>query len=143
MVERVFGSVGVSEGFVVRSFRVKVMATDAQRRRAFALLVSAGDVWAWVIDRFHARARLGLTAANSVVEVWPDLRAHGAFGELSMHAAQDVAKAWSCAYFEVIQAAETGRPRASAVTEAVPAAGLFPARRVRAQRGRGRGAAAG
>src|ERR1700680_5306834 len=84
------------------------MATGAQRRRGVAFVVSGGDVWAWVIDRFHERARLGLSAANSVVEVWPDLRAHGVFGELSMHAAQDVAKAWSCAYFEVIRRREQG-----------------------------------
>ena len=52
-----FGKGSVPDGCVVRTFRVKVMATPAKRKRAYGLLVSGGDAWAWSIDRFHARAR--------------------------------------------------------------------------------------
>ena len=38
--------------------------------------------------------------ANANTQLWPELKAHGSFGELSMHAAQDVAKNWSAAFFE-------------------------------------------
>lgn len=54
---------------------------------------AAGDVWAWVIDRFHARVRAGLPNANSLGELWPDQKGHGPFGDLSVHCAQDVTKA--------------------------------------------------
>jgi len=44
--------------------------------------------------------RQELSNANSVVEMWPDQKCHGAFGQLSVHCAQDVTKAWSAAFFE-------------------------------------------
>jgi hypothetical protein len=52
-----FGKGSVSDGYVVRTFRVKVMATPAKKARAYNLLVSGGDTWAWCIDRFHTRLR--------------------------------------------------------------------------------------
>jgi transposase len=98
-----YGKGSVPDGYVVRTFRVKVMATPAQTRRAKDLLVSGGDVWAWCIDRFHARIRDGLPNANSLTELWPDQRQHGPFRELTAHCAQDVTKAWSAAFFEVMK----------------------------------------
>jgi hypothetical protein len=93
---------------VVRTFRVKVMATPAKKARAYSLLVSGGDTWAWCIDRFHARLRDGLPNANSLVQMWPDQKGHGAFGELSVHCAQDVTKAWSAAFFETMKRRKKG-----------------------------------
>ncbi len=98
-----FGGAVVPEGHVVRTFRVKVMTTDAKRDRCFALLEDAGDVWAWCIDRFHDRFRRGLPNANSVTEMWPDQRAHGPFGDLTVHCAQDVTKGFSAAFFEAVR----------------------------------------
>jgi hypothetical protein len=40
--------------------------------------------------------------------LWPDEKAHGPFGELTAHCAQDVTKAWSAALFEVIRRRTAG-----------------------------------
>lgn len=87
----------------MRTFRVKVMANHGKRDRAYDCLAAGGDVWAWCIDRFHARAREGLPNANSLGEMWPDQKAHGPFGELTAHCAQDVTKAWSASFFETMR----------------------------------------
>jgi hypothetical protein len=72
-----FGKGLVPERCVVRTFRVKVMATPAKKARAYNLLVSGGDAWAWCTDRFHTRIRDGLPNANSLVQMWPDQKRHG------------------------------------------------------------------
>jgi transposase len=92
----------------VRTFRVNVMTTKAKRRRVFGLLIAGGDAWAWCIDRFHARIRAGLANANSLTQLWPDQKVHGPFGELTAHCAQDVTKAWSHAFFEVMRERKAG-----------------------------------
>ena len=74
-------------------------------------MVAGGDAWAFAIDRFHARARAGLKNANSLVELWPDQKAHGPFAELSTDCAQDVTKAWGQAYFEVMRRLSAARKR--------------------------------
>jgi putative transposase len=103
-----FGKGPVSDGHVVRTFRVKVTATPAKKARAYSLLISGGDTWAWCIDRFHTRIRDGLPNANSMVQMWPDQKGHGPFGELSVHCAQDVTKAWSAAFFETMKRRKKG-----------------------------------
>ncbi len=95
-------------GHVVRTFRVKVMSTPAKSRQARDLLVAGGDVWAWCVDRYHSRRRAELPAANSNTQIWPELRAHGPFGPLSVHTGQDVAKAWSAAFFESVRRRKEG-----------------------------------
>ena len=35
--------------------------------------------------------------------MWPDQKGHGPFGQLSVHCAQDVTKAWSAAFFETMR----------------------------------------
>jgi hypothetical protein len=97
---------------VIRSYRVKVMSTRAKHRRATAMLVAAGDTWSFCIDRFHERIRAGLPNANSLVQLWPDQKAHGPFGDLSAHCAQDVTKAWSSAYFEAMRRRKLGQKAA-------------------------------
>src|SRR5260370_1828096 len=97
------GGAVVPEGHVVRSFRMTVMAAGGKRERCVALLEDAGDVWAWCIDRFHDRLRRGLPSANSVTEMWPDQKAHGPFGDLTAHCAQDVTKGFSAAFFAAMR----------------------------------------
>jgi transposase len=104
-----FGKGGVPDNHVVRTFRVKVMATPGKKKRARALLVAGGDTWAWCIDRFNGRAGSGLPSANSLVQMWPDQKAHAPFGELSVHCAQDVTKAWSAAFFETMRRKKAGK----------------------------------
>src|SRR5258708_24669449 len=103
-----FGGAVVPEGHVVRTFRVKVMSADGKRDRCFALLEDAGDVWAWCIDRFHDRLRRGLPGANSVTEMGPDQKAHGPFGDLTAHCAQDVTKGFSAAFFAAMRRRRAG-----------------------------------
>ena len=103
-----FGGATCPEGHVIRSFRVKVMTTEAKHRRALELLVAAGDALAWVIDRFHERQRSGLPNANSLSELWVDQKLHGPFGQLSAHCAQDVTKHWSQAFFEAVKRKKKG-----------------------------------
>ena len=95
-------------GHVIRSYRVKVMSTPAKHERAKGLLVAGGDAWAWCIDRFHERIRAGLPNANSLSELWPDQKAHGPFGDLTAHCAQDLTKAWSAAFFETMRRRSAG-----------------------------------
>jgi transposase len=92
----------------MRTYRVKAMAGEGKKKRAFALLESGGDAWAWAIDRFHERERMGLANANSLGELWPDQKAHGPFGDLTAHCAQDVTKAWSTAFFESVKRMKGG-----------------------------------
>lgn len=103
-----FHGVEVPAGNVIRSYRVKVMSTRAKHRRATAMLVAAGDAWSFCIDRFHERIRARLPNANSLVQLWPDQKAHGPFGDLSAHCAQDVTKTWSAAYFESMRRRKLG-----------------------------------
>ncbi len=103
-----FGGAKVPPDCVVRTFRVKVMTTAAKERTAREMLRAGGDVLAWTIDRFHSRRRVGLPPANGVADIWPDLRDHGSFGDLSMHAAQDVTKTWSANYLEVLKRRKNG-----------------------------------
>jgi hypothetical protein len=98
-----FGGTTCPDGYVMRTWRTKVLATRGKQARARELLVAGGDVWAWVIDRFHERERTGLPNANSLTEIWPDQRAHGPFGDLTAHCAQDVTKTWSSAFFEAVR----------------------------------------
>lgn len=107
-----FRSAEVPEGHVIRSYRVKVMSTRAKHRRARGMLVAGGDAWAFCIDRFHERIRAGLPNANSLVQLWPDQKAHGPFGDLSAHCAQDVTKAWSAAYFQTMRRRKLGEEAA-------------------------------
>jgi transposase len=41
--------------------------------------------------------------------MWPDQKAHGPFGELSSHCAQDVTKGWSAGYFETMRRRQAGQ----------------------------------
>jgi IS605 OrfB family transposase len=107
-----FRGAEVPEGHVIRSYRVKVMSTRAKHRRATGMLVAAGDAWSFCIDRFHERIRAELPNANSLIQLWPDQKAHGPFGDLSAHCAQDVTKAWSSAYFEAIRRRKLGQKAA-------------------------------
>ena len=79
---------------MIGSYRVKVMSIRAKHRRARAMLVAGGDAFPFCIDRFHERVRAGLPDADSLIQAWPDQKAHGSFGDLSAHCAQDVTKAW-------------------------------------------------
>ena len=46
--------------------------------------------------------------ANSLVQLWPDQKAHGPFGDPSAHCAQDLTKAWSAACFQTIRRRKLG-----------------------------------
>ncbi|MDA8265423.1 MAG: transposase [Actinomycetota bacterium] len=98
---------------VQRTFRVKVMATPAQKRRAWELIEDAGDVWAWVIDRQNAAFRGEREMDNNASALWDDQRSHGPFGELSAHCTQDVVLSWQRSFFETAKRRKAGDLRAS------------------------------
>ena len=54
------------------------------------------------------RASARLPNANSLTDLWPDQKAHGPFGDLTAHCAQDLTKAWSAAFFETTRRKKAG-----------------------------------
>ena len=77
------------EGVVYRSCRVWLRATPAQRRRAFGLLRSAGDVWAALIDMNAERFRRAGPPIFDYPSLCRELRGTDV-GELSVAAARSV-----------------------------------------------------
>lgn len=102
----------VPSGYVLRTFRVKVMSTGRPRLRAHGLTVSAGDVWCWTVDRYHRRRREGLAQDNGANALWQDLKAHRrdhGSGELSSDCAQDITLGWSASFFEAQRRRKSGQ----------------------------------
>jgi len=91
-----FRGAEVPEGHVIHSYRVKVMSTRAKHRRARGMLVAGGTPG-------HSASTGSMNAsgpgsdADSLVQLWPDQKAHGPFGDLSAHCAQDLTSTWSAA----------------------------------------------
>ncbi|MCO5994241.1 RNA-guided endonuclease InsQ/TnpB family protein [Actinoallomurus rhizosphaericola] len=86
---------------VVRTARVGVRLTPAQRRRCFRLLVAAGDVWACVLDMNRWRRQRGLVAITDFQQLCRELHqaGPGAFGELNSTCAEGVLRRYSDAWF--------------------------------------------
>lgn len=66
---------------VHRSARVGIRTTASQRKRLFGLLISTGDVWAWVIDCNRALRGWGCPAVVNFFALCRELTGVG-FGEL-------------------------------------------------------------
>lgn len=95
---------------VYRTCRVSVRLTPGQRRRCVGLLVSAGDVWACVLElntwrhRRHDRPLVGFR------ELCRELAASGpgTFGELDAVGARSVLRRFSDAWFAAAKRRRTG-----------------------------------
>jgi IS605 OrfB family transposase len=99
---------------VHRTARVGLRVTRAQRRRLVALLVSAGDVWACVLElNAWRRARQDRPLA-SYQELCRELAASGpgTFGELDSVGARSVLRRYSDAWFAAAKRCKEGDQRA-------------------------------
>jgi len=92
---------------VHRTARIAVRTTPAQRRRCYGLLRSAGDVWAWVIDRNRVRREQHRPQVANFSALCQELTGT-TFGDLSRHCAEDVLKRYSTAFFEAARRQKAG-----------------------------------
>src|SRR5229473_1323821 len=92
---------------VHRIARIALRTTPAQRRRCYGLLRSAGDVWAWVIDRNRALREWHCPEVANFSALCRELTGTS-FGELSRHAAEEVLKRYSTAFFEAVRRKKAG-----------------------------------
>src|SRR5260370_14972363 len=79
---------------VHRTARIALRTTPAQRQRCYGLLRSAGDVSAWVIDRNRQLREWHCPQLANFPALCRELTGTS-FGELSLHAAEDVLKRYS------------------------------------------------
>lgn len=93
---------------VHRTARIRVRATRGQRRRLFGLLVSAGDVWAWVIECNKALRTWGLPQVVDFPSLCRELTGI-VFGELPRQGAEDILKRYSCAFREAAKRKNKGK----------------------------------
>src|SRR5438034_793994 len=92
---------------VHRSARIALRTTPAQRRRCYGLLRSAGDVWAWVIDRNRGLREQHRPQVASFSALCRELTGTS-FGELSRQCAEAVLKNYSTAFFEAAKRHKAG-----------------------------------
>ena len=99
---------------VYRTARAGLRVTRGQRRRLLGLLISAGDVWACVLEiNAWRRARQDRPLA-SYQELCRELAASGpgCFGELDTEGARSVLRRYSDAWFAAAQRRRSGDQRA-------------------------------
>jgi IS605 OrfB family transposase len=104
----------LSPRVVYRTARVGLRVTRRQRRRLVGLLVSAGDVWAAVLElNVWRRARQDRPLVG-YQELCQELAASGpgTFGELDSHGARSVLRRYSDAWFATAQRRRGGDGRA-------------------------------
>jgi IS605 OrfB family transposase len=92
---------------VVRTARVAVRVTAAQRRRCFGLLFAAGDVWAGLIEFNEARFARGGCPVFGFAALCRELTGAD-LGPLARICAEDVAKRYSAACFETARRKQVG-----------------------------------
>jgi IS605 OrfB family transposase len=85
---------------VHRTARIRLRLTRQQTRRCYALLRSAGDVWAWLLDTNRQRHQQGEPAISNYQALCRELAKTGGFGELSTVGARSVLRRYSDAWFQ-------------------------------------------
>src|SRR5438270_4573350 len=93
---------------VHRTARIALRTTQAQRRRCYGLLRSAGDVWAWVIDCNRQLREWRCPQVANFSALCRELTGT-TFGELSRTCAEDVLKRYSIAFFEAARRQSAGQ----------------------------------
>jgi putative transposase len=98
---------------VHRTARVELRVSAAQRERCFAMLRSAGDVWAVLLQANRWRRERGAPTLVGYQELCRELAIAGAgvFGELSSVGARSVLRRYSDAWFAAAARAKAGSPR--------------------------------
>ncbi|HEV2310067.1 MAG TPA: hypothetical protein VGU73_06055, partial [Acidimicrobiia bacterium] len=92
---------------LLRTARVELRVTSAQRRRLIALLVSGGDVWAALLEVNRARFAHHVKPIFGY-QAWCREVAGVAVGELSVAAIRSVCRRYSAACFETAKRKRAG-----------------------------------
>ncbi len=95
-------------GTVMRTTRVELRLTHGQRRRCFALLRAAGDVWAALIELNRARFARGGPPVFGFTALCRELTGAD-LGPLARICAEDVAKRYSTACLETTRRKRAGK----------------------------------
>lgn len=95
---------------VLRTARVGLRLTRAQRRRCFGLLVAAADVWSCVLDMNRWRRQRGLPAIVNFAALCRELHhaGLGVFGELASICAEGVLRRYADAWFAAAKRRRAG-----------------------------------
>jgi IS605 OrfB family transposase len=100
---------------VHRTAHMRLRVTRRQARRCYGLLRSAGDVWAWLLDRNRQRRHQGEQPVTGYQALCRQLTSVGPFGELSVTGARSVLRRYSDAWFQATKrrshADKAGFPR--------------------------------
>ena len=100
---------------VHRTAKVRLRLTRRQTRRCYGLLRSAGDVWAWLLDRNRQRHQQGDRPVTGYQALCRELTRTAPFGELSVTGARSVLQRYADAWFQAAnrrgQAKKAGFPR--------------------------------
>jgi IS605 OrfB family transposase len=97
---------------VHRTAHVRLRLTRPQARRCYALLRSAGDVWAWLLDTNRQRHQQGELAISNYQALCRQLTDAGPFGELSVIGARSVLRRYSDAWFQAAKRSKAGQQHA-------------------------------
>ncbi|WP_329262041.1 transposase [Actinoallomurus sp. NBC_01490] len=98
----------------MRTARIGLRVSPGQRRRCFALLVAAGDVWACVLDMNRWRRQRGLRPIVGYQALCRELSAAGpgTVGELDSVGARSVLRRYSDAWFATAKRRKDGETAA-------------------------------
>jgi hypothetical protein len=95
---------------VHRTARIRLRVTCRQADRCYALLRSAGDVWASVLDANRERFYRGDRQVIGYIALCHELTGMGNFGELSVTGARSVLQRCSDAWFQAAKRRRNGEP---------------------------------
>ncbi|HYN37249.1 MAG TPA: transposase [Actinomycetota bacterium] len=93
---------------VHRTARIALRATPGQTRRCFALMIAAGDVWAWVMECNRQLRTWGQRPVVNYQALCRELAGNN-FGELAQHSARRVLERYSTAWFAAAQRRRAGQ----------------------------------
>jgi IS605 OrfB family transposase len=94
---------------VHRTVHIRLRLTRRQARRCYRLLRSAGDVWAWLLDRNRQRRQQGERPVTGYQALCRDLARSDGFGELSTVGARSVLRRYSDAWFHAAKRRRAGQ----------------------------------
>jgi IS605 OrfB family transposase len=98
-----------SPSLVYRTAHIRLCVTRGQARRAYGLLRSAGDVWAWLLDTNRQRLREDIPEISNYQALCRELTRWGTVGELSMVGARSVLRRYADAWFQAAKRLKAGQ----------------------------------
>jgi IS605 OrfB family transposase len=94
---------------VHRTARIRLRVTGHQADRCYGLMRSAGDVWAWLLDRNRQCPNQLGPLVVTYTALCRELTRMGSFGELSVVGARSVVHRYSDAWFEAAKRRRNGQ----------------------------------